>query len=283
MLTLVESISLAGDRAKQNDDACGQSHGVAWVIDGATDLHETPLTQTASDASWLAHTLDTALHAYAYPGSGSEAALRSQLARVMQELIAPLFEELIEGQEIERWQRPIASLLMLGETPDGVDGIDLGDCRLAAVDASGASVLIGGPDDAADAETRLAAQQTDADKPLLRREGTIARLRDMRAALNQEGAHWTVCLDAACASHARGWRISLQRPAHLLLMTDGFSALIDRYHSYDAAGLVKAALGKGLQELGRELRAIETADAGGAKHPRFKPSDDATALLLRLS
>ena len=66
-------------------------------------------------------------------------------------------------------------------------------------------------------------------------------------------------------------------------MTDGFSALTDRYGAYDAPGLVRAALDKGLQELGRELRAIETADAAGARHPRFKPSDDATALLMRLS
>jgi hypothetical protein len=39
----------------------------------------------------------------------------------------------------------------------------------------------------------------------------------------------------------------------------------------------------GLQELGRELRAVEAADAHGARHPRFKTSDDATALLLRLT
>ena len=66
-------------------------------------------------------------------------------------------------------------------------------------------------------------------------------------------------------------------------MTDGFSALSDRYRVYDAAGLVRAALEKGLQELGRELRAIEAADATAARHPRFKASDDATALLMRLS
>jgi hypothetical protein len=65
-------------------------------------------------------------------------------------------------------------------------------------------------------------------------------------------------------------------------MTDGFSALVDRYHAYDAASLVRAAIDKGLHELGRELRAIETADSGGAKHPRFKDSDDATAVLMRL-
>ena len=97
------------------------------------------------------------------------------------------------------------------------------------------------------------------------------------------GSHWTFGLDPACADHARTWSLELRRPAHLLLMTDGFAALTDRYDAYGAGDLVQAALTRGLQELGRELRQIEVADAGGAKHPRFKASDDATALLMRLS
>jgi hypothetical protein len=161
--------------------------------------------------------------------------------------------------------------------------VELGDCRCFMLSADGVLHVVGGPEDAADAETQLAAQQTDPEKPLLRREATIARLRELRGALNLEGAHWTFCLDPNCAEHARAHRFELNRPAHILLMTDGFSALTDRYRAYDAAGLVRAAVDKGLQELGRELRAIETADAGGAKHPRFKASDDATALLMRLT
>jgi hypothetical protein len=35
--------------------------------------------------------------------------------------------------------------------------------------------------------------------------------------------------------------------------------------------------------LGRELRAIEAGDHANARFPRWKASDDATALLLRLS
>jgi hypothetical protein len=97
------------------------------------------------------------------------------------------------------------------------------------------------------------------------------------------GDYWVFGLQPDCADHARHWHLDLKRPAHVLLCTDGFSALVDRYRVYDAVGLVRAALDKGLQELGRELRAIETADAGGALHPRFKPSDDATALLLHFS
>jgi len=44
-----------------------------------------------------------------------------------------------------------------------------------------------------------------------------------------------------------------------------------------------AAQEKGLAALGEELRAIEAGDSGGDKFPRFKKSDDATALLLRLT
>jgi hypothetical protein len=276
MLTFVEAISLAGDRGKQNDDALGFAGARAWVLDGATDLHATPLTGAASDAGWIAHFANSRLH----EAAGGD--LRT-LIRDASEAAAEAFALRLAGRPCERWQSPISSLLILEACAEGVRGLDLGDSRVFALDADGAVHVAGGPDDAADAETRLAAQQSDADKPLLRREATIARLRQMRAALNRPGAHWTFCLDPACADHARAWLLPLKRPAHVLMMTDGFSALADRYRAYDAAGLVRAALDKGLQELGRELRAIETADAAGARHPRFKQNDDATALLLRLS
>lgn len=275
MLTFIESISLAGDRTKQNDDACGFAGPRAWVIDGATDLHDAPLTGGASDASWLAQYLNRRL---CEPFGNDWVRELSGLSQQA----GSWFNQLVK-QPYEKWQSPIASLLMLMERGDEIVGGDLGDCRVFALGADGAVHMAGGPQGAADDETESAARQTDAHKPLLERTETLARLREQRAAINCEGAPWTFCLDPECGKHIRGWRFKLQTPAHLLLMTDGFSALSDRYRAYDAAGLVRAALDKGLQELGRELRAIETADAGGAKHPRYKRSDDATALLMRLS
>ena len=277
MLTFVEAISLAGDRGKQNDDALGFAGARAWVIDGATDLHDQPLTHSASDASWLARYLNWRLNEACGNDFGRAF---SDAARDA----AQAFAALVRDRPCERWQSPIASVLMLQERAGGrIQGADLGDCRLLALDAAGAVHSAGGVPHAADAETRRAAAQTDAHKPLLERSETIARLRAERAAINREGASWSFCLDPACGDHARHWTLSLTAPAHLLLMTDGFSALVDRYRAYDEAGLVQAALDKGLQELGRELRAIETADADGARHPRYKASDDATALLMRLS
>lgn len=276
MLTFVESISLAGDRAKQNDDACGFLGDRAWVLDGATDLHGQPLTGWKSDASWIANLANSQLHGM----EGED--LRSAIHTVSV-VASQAFANLVGDKAYERWQSPISSLLVVEETSDGVAGIDLGDSRAFALDADGSVQTAGGPKAGREAETRAAAQQTDADKPLLERTATIEMLRRGRSALNQDGAHWTFGIDPQCADHARAWSFELSRPAHVLLMTDGFAALTDQYGAYDAAGLVRAALDKGLQELGRELRAIEAQDSVGTLHPRFKKSDDATALLLRLS
>lgn len=277
MLTFVEAISLAGDRKKQNDDACGFAGGRAWVLDGATDMHGSPLTGWATDASWIAHFANQRLHA-----AGSGADMR-EVIRDASAQAAAAFSLLSKGAAFEKWQSPISSLLMIEETPDGVRGLDLGDSRVFALDAGGAVHAAGGVIGGRDAEADAASKQTDSDKPLLERTATIDMLRRNRAALNKPGAPWTFGIDPACADHARAWAFEFSRPAHILLMTDGFAVLADQYGAYDQAGLVRAVTERGLQELGRELRAIEAADAGGAKHPRFKASDDATALLLRLT
>ena len=281
MLTLVESISLAGDRAKQNDDAHGFAHGAAWVIDGATDLHGAPLTSEASDAAWIAQNANAYFHEHA--GAHGEDGLRA-LMRDAATAAAIEFARIADAPE-EKWKSPICSLLMAAETDAGVSGLDLGDCRVFALDAGGAVFQVGGPDRIADVESELAAKAAkDASgAALLRHEGTMNMLRRLRATQNGGGNSWTFCLDPACAEHARVWRLDLARPAYLLLATDGFAALVDRYHAYDAGTLVQNAVSRGLHELGRELRGIELADIAGAEHPRFKPSDDATALLLRLT
>lgn len=277
MLTFVEAISLAGDRAKQNDDALGFNRGCAWVIDGATDLDAAPLSGARSDASWLAHFTNSYFH-----GCADDHDLR-KLIEGASVAAREAYLRLAGGPPLQRWKWPIASLIACAEHDDQIVGLHLGDCRLLALGADGVLLEGGAAAGHVQDETDLAASQTDAHKPLLDRADTIAMLRDMRGRMNAEGASWTFSLDPRCAQHAAMWTLKLHRPAHILLATDGFSALADRYGAYDGAGLVRAALDKGLQELGSELRAIESADAGGSLHPRFKTSDDATALLMRFT
>jgi hypothetical protein len=287
VLTFIEAISLAGDRKKQNDDAYGAARTWGWVIDGATDLHDTPISNYASDAAWIATYLSERLasSAIAYDIYGTDAeTLRGEVKSASDALVKDWsFDWPID---VERWRLPTASALVISDhESETLEVLELGDCRCFVLDAAGLVHAIGGSTVASINEATAAAEaaKQSGGQPLLRDQQTVLRLRDKRAQHNKPDGYWVFGLQSECADHARAWSLNVARPAHVLLMTDGFAALVDRYRAYDAAGLVQAALDKGLQELGRELRAIEAADASGAKHPRFKASDDATALLLRLS
>ena len=59
-------------------------------------------------------------------------------------------------------------------------------------------------------------------------------------------------------------------------------ALVDSYQRHDADSLFDAVRTEGLAALGADLRAIEQDDAACLRFPRFKVSDDATALWLRI-
>ena len=75
----------------------------------------------------------------------------------------------------------------------------------------------------------------------------------------------------------------MRKDALVLIASDGFLALVSDYGAYDMQGLMAAVAEKGLAALGEELRAIEDHDPLGEKFPRFKKSDDATAILLRVA
>jgi hypothetical protein len=89
-------------------------------------------------------------------------------------------------------------------------------------------------------------------------------------------------LDPSAADRLRHQAVSCPNGTIILLTSDGFSALVDLYREMDGQALVEAALADGLEPLVRRARAIETqVDPEGRRFPRFKESDDATAILLR--
>jgi len=113
--------------------------------------------------------------------------------------------------------------------------------------------------------------------------GFLPALRASRNRVNKKGGDWLFAPDVRCASHAKEARLLVQPGSLILLASDGFFALVSDYGRYSAEGLMSAAEQGGLAALGKELRAIEAADPKGLSFPRFKSSDDATAVLLSLA
>lgn len=271
MLTLLDAISAGGDRAGQNDDAFGAVPGAAWVIDGATDL-DAPLTPTASDAAWIARAANAWLCAHPDVAAADPVALVRAAANELRRSFAVH----ADPDTTPRWRWPLAALLLVQERPGGVVVADLGDCRVFA-----AGTVVGGRERGKDDEhADAAAHAADTSGSRYKSPDALAFLRTQRGAYYEDQAPFGI--DPRCAESLRVRTLPLTRPTHLLLATDGFAALSDVYGAYDPATLVAAAVADGLAPLVAELRAIETSDRHGARHPRWKRSDDATAVLLRL-
>ena len=177
------------------------------------------------------------------------------------------------------WKHPIAALLMATETGEGVEIADLGDCRAFVSDASGARMLGGKSKDDESAHAAsfgaVAGESVD-----LRPGEVVEHLRAQRA--ETVASAMVFGIDPACAANARVQAVALAWPAYVLLATDGFSSLVDVYAAHTPESLMAEAHTSGLAALAMQLRAIEATDPSGGAFPRWKTSDDATAVLLRL-
>lgn len=270
-LDLIQSISLCGDPSTPNDDRAGASAHRGWVIDGATDLSPPGLLGDRGGAAWLAATADTAFGAADAPG------LEAACAQVFAAVEARYAAQRTRAPEAA-WELPCASFAAVQVVGDALEIAWAGDCSLLHRGAGGVAWLTPAPDRASESAAAAAVGEgVGARKlrdPAVLADRRAARARSGRQVLGVEAA-----ASAAATHHARG---AVARGDMLLLMTDGFAALVDAYGAYDADGLFAAVERGGLAVLANELRAIEREDAACTRFPRFKASDDATALWLRV-
>jgi serine/threonine protein phosphatase PrpC len=279
-LRLLDSLSLPGDPAKANEDAFGHRNAAAVVIDGATMLGD-GLMPGPSDAQWIAQFGARRLMAHLDDGNGVRKALRAALADTQKS-----FEALRRLPPEDVWQTPCASMMLAVENESGLEFLWFGDCAALVKQGDGPVVAVGETMDkrAAEAERArgIAKEKNLSPASGLRRPEFIDALRAARNRINS-GNNWLFSPDVRAASHVSRRMVKLQPGSTVLLATDGLLALVSDYGAYNADTLMVAAMDKGLAALGEELRAIEAGDEGGDKFPRFKKSDDATGLLLRLT
>jgi len=275
-LKLLDSLSLPGDPAKANEDAFGAAETCALVMDGATPLGD-PLMPGPSDAAWIAQFGTRRLLAHLKDGDAPHEALRHALADTEKSFIA-----LRRHPVQEKWQTPCASMMLAAETGQGLEFLWFGDC--AALIAEKGDVSIIGETLHKRGQEAARAKSWAKDGELvgsLRSGDMLSRHRAARNHINQ-GRHWLFSPEPRAAAHIRTATRQLTPGALVVLASDGFLALVSDYGAYGIDSLLAAARDKGLAALGEELRAIETADARAEKFPRFKTSDDATALLLEI-
>jgi serine/threonine protein phosphatase PrpC len=160
---------------------------------------------------------------------------------------------------------------------DEVELASLGDCRIAYRDADGTIRCFGTSGVTALDERlveeviRLQAQGVAHDQIWPR---VLPMMRRHRMLMNSPGGYWMLDLSERGLDHIEIERLPARAGDAFLLLSDGFYRLVDAYRRYSYETL--------LAPLSAELRAVEGADPECLRHPRLKPRDDATAVLVRL-
>jgi serine/threonine protein phosphatase PrpC len=277
-LELIDSLTLPGDPAKPNEDSFALSPVAACVFDGATGLGDR-LMPGPSDAQWIAQFGARRFRAHA---EADEGAIRDWL-RASAADAEKSFKALRLRPPVENYEIAYASAIMVAPDDEAMSFLWFGDCAALLRADDGAFRLFGETMNRKESERARVERLVKPGRPGPAaagvREEFLPVLRASRNYVNT-AEEWLFAPDAACADHAKEARTSVAPDSLLLLASDGFLALASDYERYTPETLFDAAQTRGLAALGEELRAVETGDPDGTRFPRFKRSDDATAILL---
>jgi hypothetical protein len=274
----VDTVHAAGGPV--NEDLVHVGDSIAWVLDGATGLGTERFPEPeGSSAARFVRLVDEELTRRAEEtaslSSLVEAALKAVSERLPPGLRAPN----------DRAQIPTAAIAIARLAGSRLDLFLLGDCRIVAHHPQG--LLI----DLLDWRHRSRDEEVlDRMRDLLAAGAGFAasraavqdRLLTLRRSANRPGGYW-ILGDVPEAAH-QGISLSLENPPddlRLLLMTDGFFALLDYGLFPSTRHLVEFVEENGLDRALALLRAEEDADPECRLHPRFKRRDDATAAFFR--
>lgn len=268
----LQSLSLNGTPGKPNDDRCGAVAHLAWVVDGATDMGAPGLLGAQGGAAWLAST------ASAYFAASDKAGIRETCTAVFGQIEAQ-FERQRTRQISAPWEVPKAAYCAAQLTGQGLGLAWAADSPILCLPKSGdAFWATGAPDTGAERADALALGVGVG----AMREVSDAVLQDRRAhrVRADHEALSAYAEPSLAVSHFA--QLPIATGDELLLMSDGFARLVTDFERYTPQTLAAALRRDGLVPLAQELRTIEQQDAACLAHPRFKISDDATALWLRV-
>ncbi|MXP29251.1 hypothetical protein GRI58_10510 [Porphyrobacter algicida] len=271
------NVALSDPGSDCNEDRVGYARDTMWVIDGATGTGD-KLTDTPSDAAWLAETANAAFAALvnAEPDLGLQELVRAAIAHCRDE-----FETVQLGPLQPDATLPSAAFMLARARHGELEIVSLGDCG-TLIERDGEVVVIGTGQSAKENETIAHTNAILAETPGLEGRELIEKiapkLKTDRKRMNREGGYWIFSLAPEAADHLRRTEVPIEDGQEIAMASDGFLRLIDVFDCETPASLLSASGQGAANALLTELRGLERAADSRERFPRIKLMDDASFL-----
>lgn len=282
--TLVAQICSNGSKDRPLEDIVSFQGNAAWVLDGATGFGPSIMDGYPSDANWLVNRASAIIKDSLDRGIELQTALLTATRMLRDEYLAMRTQAYLVANNLA----PVAAGVFVRSGPRRLlEFTSFGDCVALVRNQSGRIFKFGGDDqgryeERIEAETFIQNAMAGAslDVRLSQHELHTSKF-ERRRTQNTSGGTWLLGTVLEAVSHFRKEFLTDQGKSDILLMTDGFYALVDVYGAVSDDGLFDAAVDKGLDFVLDQIRTIENNDKDIRRYARHKVSDDASALLLR--
>jgi hypothetical protein len=260
----VRAATQPGSPDKTSEDWAHASQDLVVVLDGATARTETGCVH---GVHWYAAQLGTALVDLA----GERDADLTEVLRQGIERVAAAHQQC----DLRHPGTPSAGVAIL--RPDG-RYLVLGDVSIVA-DGPSAPVVIVDPR----VDTTGRAERAEVDRHLIGTPEKAAALIPMKraelAARNVPGGYWIAAADPAAAEHSLTGKLDFREESRAAVLTDGAARAVT-LGLMGWSDLLDQLATRGPADLIALVRQAETSDPLGARWPRNKASDDATAVFI---
>ncbi|HEY3200808.1 MAG TPA: hypothetical protein VGK55_09710 [Actinomycetes bacterium] len=270
----VSFASRPGSLSRSNEDFVAASPSVAVVLDGLSAppplgtgcLHGTP---------WFVAHLGTQL----------VSAATTARDEPLQDLVASAITRVADSHahtcDLDHPGTPSSSLVVLREQDQRVEYLLLFDSVIVLDGPSGLTVVTDRRVDAVARQEDLATRE----HPIGSRahQDRVKRLVAVqRRHRNQPDGYWVAGARPAAAYQAVTGSQPHDQVSRAALLSDGVSCLVEPYTVVDWTELLDILQHDGPTQVISRVREVEDADPTGARWPRYKHSDDATAAFCLL-
>lgn len=277
---IIDTLCCKGS-AKHNEDVIGMNSFGAWVLDGATGLNKKNLISNKSDANWYVNWWNS----YLYKNIDSKFSLKEVITKGI-ELISKEYFNVIDKEKITNLDRPSSSIAAVKFYEDKIEYFLLGDCALHLKQKESLTIL---KDKTLCKLDRLVYDKMES-LPNLKnlsfeeiKAEVIDIIIDNRLKKNTDNGYWILEFEKEAIKNSISGFINIDNNIKLMLTSDGFSCISDRYNEIKESELLDNVQENGVESIYNSLRNIEDDDYLTIKFPRFKVNDDSSCVYLDIS
>lgn len=260
------------DDDKPNEDWFGVADGLVVVLDGATIRTDTGCLH---GLPWYVQQLGSALIAAAQDADTS-------LTDVLATAIRAVTEQHRDTCDLEHPGTPSAAVGIARQRGEFLEWATLGDITVM-VETGPAGLRVTSDDRVSKTATQ---ERRECDRHLLGTDAKMAAIQAMKpvelANRNVAGGYWIASVEPDAGRHAYTGSALLRDVQRVAVCSDGAMRALELTTLDTPDAVLRALHQDGPAALVEQVRAAEQADADGARVPRNKGTDDATAVLVEM-